>query len=338
MCWTPRSCWPRTTPSPTPSRCCPSGRTAPVWWWRTAARSAWSPSPTCPGVDRFTQLSEVMSRDLLLLDADIDPREAFNRLEDGHRRLAPAVDADGRLAGILTRKAALRATLYTPATDAAGRLRIAAAVGINGDVAGKAKALLAAGADVIVVDTAHGHQESMLAAVARGARAGPGRPVGGRQRGRRRGGARPGRGGRRHRQGRRGPGRDVHHPDDDRRRPPAVLRGAGVRRRGPQARQARLGGRRGAPPARRCHGAGRRRLERDDRLLVRRHPRIPRRPPARRERPALQGELRDGLGPRGAQPHQRGVAPTTGPARRCSRRASPPPGCTWTRRGPGSRT
>jgi IMP dehydrogenase len=118
------------------------------------------------GVDRFTQLSEVMSRDLLLLDAGIDPREAFNRLEDAHRKLAPAVDADGKLAGILTRKAALRATLFTPATDANGRLRIATAVGINGDVAGKAKQLLDAGADTLVVDTAHGHQESMIAAVA----------------------------------------------------------------------------------------------------------------------------------------------------------------------------
>jgi IMP dehydrogenase len=118
------------------------------------------------GVDRFTQLSEVMSRDLLLLDAGIDPRVAFNRLEDAHRKLAPAVDADGRLAGILTRKAALRATLYTPATDANGKLRIAAAVGINGNVAGKAKQLLDAGADTLVVDTAHGHQESMIAAVA----------------------------------------------------------------------------------------------------------------------------------------------------------------------------
>ncbi|MFC4032041.1 GuaB1 family IMP dehydrogenase-related protein [Streptomyces polygonati] len=117
------------------------------------------------GVDRFTQLSEVMSRDLLLLDADLDPREAFNRLEDAHRKLAPAVDADGRLAGILTRTGALRATLYEPAVDGGGRLRIAAAVGINGDVAGKAEQLLAAGVDTLVVDTAHGHQESMLTAV-----------------------------------------------------------------------------------------------------------------------------------------------------------------------------
>ncbi|MCT2588526.1 GuaB1 family IMP dehydrogenase-related protein [Streptomyces sp. N2-109] len=117
------------------------------------------------GVDRFTQLSEVMSRDLLVVAADIDPREAFNQLYAAHRKFAPAVDADGRLAGILTRKGALRATLYTPATDAAGRLRIAATVGINGDVAGKAKALLEAGVDTLVVDTAHGHQEGMLEAL-----------------------------------------------------------------------------------------------------------------------------------------------------------------------------
>ncbi|WP_031507784.1 GuaB1 family IMP dehydrogenase-related protein [Streptomyces megasporus] len=117
------------------------------------------------GVDRFTQLNRVMSRDLLLLPADTDPREAFTRLDAAHRKLAPAVDANGRLVGILTRKGALRATLYTPATDASGRLRVAAAVGVNGDVAGRAKGLLDAGADTLVVDTAHGHQESMLSAL-----------------------------------------------------------------------------------------------------------------------------------------------------------------------------
>ncbi|CAM5719871.1 GMP reductase OS=Streptomyces alboniger OX=132473 GN=guaB1 PE=3 SV=1 [Streptomyces alboniger] len=117
------------------------------------------------GVDRFTQLEVVMSKDLLLLDADIDPRDAFNRLDAANRRYAPAVDRDGRLAGILTRKGALRATLYTPAVDARGGLRIAAAVGINGDVAGKAEELLDAGVDTLVIDTAHGHQESMISAI-----------------------------------------------------------------------------------------------------------------------------------------------------------------------------
>lgn len=117
------------------------------------------------GVDRFTQLAEVMSRDLLLIDADMDPGEAFNTLDQANRRYAPAVNKDGSLAGILTRKGALRATLYTPATDAQGRLRIAAAVGINGDVAGKAQELLDAGVDALVIDTAHGHQESMISAL-----------------------------------------------------------------------------------------------------------------------------------------------------------------------------
>jgi IMP dehydrogenase len=129
------------------------------------------------GVDRFTQLSEVMSRELLLLDADIDPREAFNRLDAAHRKLAPAVDADGQLVGIMTRKGALRATLYRPAVDVDGRLRIAAAVGVNGDVAGRAKALLAAGVDTLVVDTAHGHQESMISALAAVRALDPGVPV-----------------------------------------------------------------------------------------------------------------------------------------------------------------
>ncbi len=71
----------------------------------------------------------------------------------------------GRLVGVLSQRSALRSTLYRPAVDADGRLIVAAAVGINGDVAAKAKALAAAGVDVHVVDTAHGHQESMLRAL-----------------------------------------------------------------------------------------------------------------------------------------------------------------------------
>ena len=224
------------------------------------------------GVDRFTQLSEVMSRDLLVLDADIDPREAFNRLDAAHRKLAPAVDADGRLVGILTRKGALRATLYTPATDADGKLRIAAAVGINGDVAGPGQAA----ARRRRRHARRGHRARPPGVDDQrgpgGPRAGPAGPGRGGQRRRRRGRARPDRGRRGHHQGRCRTGRDVHHPDDDRRRPAAVLRGAGVRRRGAEVRQARLGRRRRPAPPRRRDGAGRRRVQRHDRLLVRRHP------------------------------------------------------------------
>jgi IMP dehydrogenase len=118
----------------------------------------------CADADRFTQVREVMSRDLLTLPDGIGPREAFGALA-GRHRLAPIVDAAGGLVGVLTRTAALRATLYRPAVDAQGRLRVAAAIGISGDVAGRADKLLAAGADILVLDTAHGHQERMINAI-----------------------------------------------------------------------------------------------------------------------------------------------------------------------------
>jgi IMP dehydrogenase len=76
------------------------------------------------------------------------------------------VDADGMLVGVLTRVGALRSTIYQPCVDDAGRLRVAAAIGVNGDVAAKAAALLDAGVDLLVVDTAHGHQQRMLDALA----------------------------------------------------------------------------------------------------------------------------------------------------------------------------
>ena len=118
------------------------------------------------GVDRFTQVREVMSAELATLPEGIDPREAFSRLRAARRRLAPVVDDDGRLVGLLTRDGAVRSTIYGPATDADGRLRVGAALGMNGDPARRARELVDVGADVVVVDTAHGHQDRMIDAVA----------------------------------------------------------------------------------------------------------------------------------------------------------------------------
>jgi IMP dehydrogenase len=119
----------------------------------------------CTGVDRFTQLRHVMSSELLTLPAGVDPERAFGLLHAGRHRLAPVVDEDGRCVGILTRTSALRATIYTPATDRQEKLRVGTALGINGDVASRAKQLLDAGSDLLVVDTAHGHQEKMICAL-----------------------------------------------------------------------------------------------------------------------------------------------------------------------------
>ena len=119
----------------------------------------------CQMVDRFTQVHQVMTRNPFVIPDTYSPREAFDFLYEHRRNVAPVVNAAGDLVGILTRVGALRATLYKPALDANGKLRIAAAVGINGDVAAKAKALIDSGADVLVVDTAHGHQKKMIEAL-----------------------------------------------------------------------------------------------------------------------------------------------------------------------------
>ncbi|MGH3384175.1 MAG: GuaB1 family IMP dehydrogenase-related protein [Nocardioidaceae bacterium] len=116
------------------------------------------------GVDRFAQVYEVMSSDVVTLPSGVDPREAFDVLTTHHLALAPVVDG-GDLVGVLTRKSALRSTLYTAALDPEGRLAVGAALGINGDVAEKALSLLGHGIDVLVVDTAHGHQQRMVDAL-----------------------------------------------------------------------------------------------------------------------------------------------------------------------------
>lgn len=116
------------------------------------------------GVDRFTQLHQVMSQDLVCIEAGTPVPDMFERLNHLRVKTAPVVEG-GRLVGAVSRTGALRSTLYQPALDARGRLLVAVAVSISGDVGAKAEAVLAQGADVLVIDTAHGHQERMIQAV-----------------------------------------------------------------------------------------------------------------------------------------------------------------------------
>ncbi|MFB9314743.1 GuaB1 family IMP dehydrogenase-related protein [Nocardioides plantarum] len=119
----------------------------------------------CRDVDRFAQVSHVMRPPAVVVAETAQPRTVFEQLDEARVALAVATHPDGSLAGVLTRTGALRATLYTPATDDRGGLRIAAAVGVNGQVASAAAALLDAGVDCLVVDTAHGHQDRMIEAL-----------------------------------------------------------------------------------------------------------------------------------------------------------------------------
>jgi len=124
------------------------------------------------------RLGDLVRSRAISIDADDvpSPRAAFDLLVAADADLA-AVVHHGHLVGTVSQRTALRATLYEPAIDGDGRLIVAAAVGINGDVGAKAEALAAAGVDVLVVDTAHGHQESMLRALRTVAGLGLGLPV-----------------------------------------------------------------------------------------------------------------------------------------------------------------
>ncbi len=80
----------------------------------------------------------------------------------------PVVDADGRLKGLITVKDIQKRIAFPQATkDPQGRLRVGAAVGVGPDALERAQALVAAGADVLVVDTAHGHSRGVIDMVER---------------------------------------------------------------------------------------------------------------------------------------------------------------------------
>lgn len=119
----------------------------------------------CEGVDRFTRVRDVAVSDFVTAPVGTEPRKVFDLLEHAPVDVAVLTESDGTLAGVLTRTGAVRAGIYTPAVDDRGRLRIAAAVGINGDVGAKARSLAEVGVDLLVIDTAHGHQVKMLDAI-----------------------------------------------------------------------------------------------------------------------------------------------------------------------------
>ena len=119
--------------------------------------------------DRST-VAERMTTSAKLVTAspDISMDAAREILSASRLEKLPLVDAAGKLAGLITARDLVAAT--SPATsgatrDEAGRLRVAAAVGVAGDYIDRAKTLADAGADALVIDIAHGDSELMLNAV-----------------------------------------------------------------------------------------------------------------------------------------------------------------------------
>ena len=123
-----------------------------------------------PGQD-FTRLRvrEIMTAmPLVTGPVGISNADAASLLAKHKIEKLPLVDDAGRLRGLITVKDFVKSEQYPDATkDGEGRLRVAAAVGFYGDAWQRAMALVEAGVDVIVVDTAHGHARAMLEMIRR---------------------------------------------------------------------------------------------------------------------------------------------------------------------------
>jgi IMP dehydrogenase len=121
---------------------------------------------------RFTPVAEwattfvgdvMTAQPLITGPVGISRDEASGLLRQHKRERLPLVDADGKLAGLITVKDFVKSEQFPNASkDSSGRLLVSAAVGFFGDAYERANALREAGVDVLVVDTAHGHAHALL--------------------------------------------------------------------------------------------------------------------------------------------------------------------------------
>lgn len=118
-------------------------------------------------VDHNVKIKDVMTRDnLITAPVGTTLEEAQEILRRHKIEKLPIVDKDYRLQGLITIKDIEKATRYpNSAKDAQGRLLCGAAIGITKDVLDRAGALLGAGADFLVLDSAHGHSKNIFTAI-----------------------------------------------------------------------------------------------------------------------------------------------------------------------------
>jgi IMP dehydrogenase len=119
--------------------------------------------------DMSRPVHEVMTRmPLVTAPVGIDPNDALALLAQHKVEKLPIVDTDNKLKGLFTVKDFVKSDKYPHATkDADGRLVVGAAVGVGDDAEKRASALVEAGVDFLVVDTAHGHSRAVLDMVRR---------------------------------------------------------------------------------------------------------------------------------------------------------------------------
>jgi IMP dehydrogenase len=112
------------------------------------------------------QVGEVMTKNPVTVKDGVQIDEAKDLLHKHRIEKLLVVDGGGRLKGLITIRDIEQAEAHpTAATDELGRLRVGAAIGVGGDREARVEALIAAGCDVICIDTAHGHSSGVLEAV-----------------------------------------------------------------------------------------------------------------------------------------------------------------------------
>ncbi len=109
-------------------------------------------------------IAEVMTtRNIITAKPDTNMAQAEDILQDHKIEKLPVVDAAGKLVGLITYKDILKLKQRPNACkDKRGRLRVAAAIGVTADSMDRASALVDAGVDAIVIDTAHGHTRGVM--------------------------------------------------------------------------------------------------------------------------------------------------------------------------------
>ena len=121
------------------------------------------------------KIDEVMtSENLVITHQQTDLTAAAKILQENKIEKLPVVDAQNRLVGLITYKDITKAKDKPMACkDEKGRLRVAAGVGVTADTLDRIKALVEAGADAIVIDTAHGHSKYVIEKLTEAKRAFP---------------------------------------------------------------------------------------------------------------------------------------------------------------------
>lgn len=109
------------------------------------------------------KVSELMTKDVITAKAGITIDQAKEILHNKRIEKLPVIDDKKHIVGLITSKDILKMDQYPHASkDRKGRLLVGAAVGVKGDYLERTEALLEAGADIIVVDIAHGHSENAI--------------------------------------------------------------------------------------------------------------------------------------------------------------------------------